>query len=106
MNKATPRIIDGIIGLSMLLMLTVAIVAGQARANLGAELRQVVEVQQSLHRATRALSLHDIKLHDIKRLEALPTIAETLLELPFHIVIDAETGLLTATPKQPLVGHE
>jgi hypothetical protein len=101
MNKATPRITDGIIGLSMLLMLTVAIVAGQARANLGAELQQVVEVQQSSHRATRALSLHDIK-----RLEALPTIAETLLELPFHIVIDAETGLLTATRIQPLVGHE
>ena len=101
MNKSTSGIVNGIIGLSMLLMLTVAIVAGQARANLGAELQQVVEVQQSSHRAIPALSLHDIK-----RLEVLPTIAETLRELPFHIVIDAETGLLTATPKQPLVGHE
>lgn len=46
MNKATPRLVNGIIGLSMLLMLTVAIVAGQARANLGANVQVAVEATQ------------------------------------------------------------
>jgi len=41
MNTATPRIANGIVGLSILAMFTVAIVAGQARANRSAELKTI-----------------------------------------------------------------
>ena len=46
MDKATPRIVNAVIGLSMLLMLTVAIVAGQARENFGANVQIAVEATQ------------------------------------------------------------
>ncbi len=76
MNKTTPKLANGVIGLAMLAMLTIAIVAGQARATRGTDV------------------------------EALPVIVNGLLELPIHIDIDIETGQITATAKAPLDGHE
>ena len=46
MDKATPRFVNAVIGLSMLLMFTVAIVAGQARENFGANVQIAVEATQ------------------------------------------------------------
>ncbi len=47
MNRATARVVNGVIGLTMLVMFTVAIVAGQARANLGVDERTLADVEQS-----------------------------------------------------------
>jgi len=96
-----PRIANGFIGLSMLAMLAVAIVAGQVRAKPGVELQPLTETLQLQPHASFAL-----KLQGIKRLETLPAIADTLLDLPFVIEIDVEAGLITATRKSPLAGHE
>jgi hypothetical protein len=98
MNMTIPRIANGFIGLSMLAMLAVAIVAGQVRAKPGAELQPVTEVQP--HASVV------LQLQNIKGIEALPAIADTLLDLPFEIEIDVEAGLITATRRSPLEGHE
>lgn len=103
MNMPIPRIANGFIGLSMLAMLAVAIVAGQVRAKPGAELQPVTETLQLQLQRHASFAL---KLQGIKRLETLPAIADTLLDLPFDIEIDVEAGLITATRKSPLAGHE
>lgn len=106
MNTATPKIRNRLIGLSMLMMLTVAIIAGQARANLGAKAQlplDTPQLAQISHQAGKSLT---VQLKGLKRLEALPTVVNTMRDLPFHIEIDIETGLITATPKSALAGHE
>jgi hypothetical protein len=101
MTMTIPRIANGFIGLSMLAMLAVAIVAGQVRAKPGAQLQPVTEIQQLQPHARFVL-----ELQNIKRFEALPAIADTLLDLPFVIEIDVEAGLITATRRAPLEGNE
>jgi hypothetical protein len=101
MHMTIPRIANGFIGLSMLAILAVAIVAGQVRAKPDAEFQPLSEVQQLQPPASFVL-----QLQNIKRFEALPAIADTLLDLPFDIEIDVEAGRITATRRLPLEGHE
>jgi len=67
MNTATPRIANGIVGLSMLAMFTVAIVAGQARANRGAALQTIEESSQ--------MQPHRLIVVSSQELDALPPLA-------------------------------
>ena len=106
MDKATPQLANGVIGLSMLAMLTVAIVAGQARATLDADTETLAETPQTIQLSHQASASFTLPIQDLRRLEALPVIVNTLLDLPIHIDFNMETGQITASPKSPLEGHE
>ena len=104
MSKTTPKLVNGVIGLSMLAMFTVAIVAGQARATLDAD--ALAETPQTIQLSQQASASFTLPIQELRRLEALPAIVNTLLDLPIHIDINMESGQITASPKSPLEGHE
>jgi len=76
MKKHRFSILSGLIGLSVLLMFTIAIVAGQARANFNLSVATM---------ASDAL---------------LPVV-----DLPVRIEVDLQPGQIIAVVKSPLVGH-
>ena len=106
MSLPTSRMLNGVIGLSMLAMFTVAIVAGQARANLGPYVQTAMDAPQSIQISHKASATLTLPLQDIRHIKALPAIVNTLLDLPIDIDINMATGQITATSKQPLAGHE
>ena len=104
MSKATPNLADSIIGISMLAMFAVAIVAGQARATLDVD--ALAETPQTIQLSHQASASFTLPIQELRRLEALPVIVNTLLDLPIHIDINMESGQITASRKSPLEGHE
>jgi len=76
MKKKRFSILNGFIGLSVLLMFAVAIIAGQARANLDPSVSTMIS---------------DAALPDV--------------QLPVRIEVDLRSGHITAVVKSPLVGH-
>lgn len=85
------RIAEGLAGISLLAVMTVALITGQARANLHASARAAV----SLSETTKAsLILTHAKLRE---LEALPQIVDTVLALPIQLDIrwdDSSNGFV------------
>ena len=106
MSKATPNLADSVIGISMLAMLTVAIVAGQARTTLDADAEMLAETPQTIQLSHQASASFTLPIQELRRLEELPVIVNTLLDLPIHIDINMESGQITASPRSPLEGHE
>lgn len=84
MNKQLLKILNSLVGLSVLAMFAVAIIAGQARANLPDSAVPGVGAQQSMH-VQIILSLDDARYLDI-----MPVLVKTVSELPLHIVLDSK----------------
>ncbi len=82
MNKRILKIINSLIGLSVLAMFTVAIVAGQARANF----KHAAQLEVDMLRSTSTNIT--LRLEDVRNLEAIPIIVETMLDLPIHLTIE------------------
>jgi hypothetical protein len=76
MKKHRFSILNGFIGLSVLLMFTVAIIAGQTRANLNPSVTTMISDA------------------------VLPAV-----DLPVRIELDLQSGQIIAVVKSPLVGH-
>ena len=76
MKKHRFSILNGFIGLSVLLMFTVAIIAGQTRANLNPSVTTMISDA------------------------VLPAV-----DLPLRIELDLQSGQIIAVVKSPLVGH-
>ena len=76
MKKHRFSILNGFIGLSVLLMFTVAIIAGQTRANLNPSVATMIS--------------------DAVR---------PAVDLPVRIELDLQSGQIIAVVKSPLVGH-
>ena len=105
MSKATPKLANSVIGLSMLAMFTVAIVAGQTRVTPDADAEMLAETPQTVQLSRQASASLTLPIQELRRLEALPVIVNTLLDLPIHIDINMESGQITASPRSPLEGH-
>lgn len=84
MHKQLRKIIQSLIGLSVLAMFVIAIVAGQARANL--QPAQLLEAD-IVYSADAGSAL---KLGQVQRIDALPIIVEAVLLVPLHIIRDAK----------------
>jgi hypothetical protein len=98
MNGKTSRILNGFAGLSLMLMFTIAIVAGQTRVSPGAE-------AASLAAPVYPQAKLALPLQDLRHLEVLGNIANSVLDLPVRIEIDVDSGRITAIVKSPLAGH-
>ena len=98
MNRPTSRILNGFAGLSLIVMFTIAIVAGQTRVSPSAEAAMLAAPVYPHARLA-------LPLQDLRHLEVLGNIANSVLDLPVRIEIDVESGRISATVKSPLAGH-
>ena len=98
MNPITSRMLNGFAGLSLMLMFTIAIVAGQTRVSPRAEAAALAAPVYPYARLA-------LPLQELRHLEVLGNIADSVLDLPVRIEIDVESGRITATVKAPLAGH-
>ena len=96
MNSRFDHLTKGLLSLAVMLMFTIALIAGQARANLPAE----VSASSDFSSATR-LSIV-LEHGSLQHLESLPYVIDTMLALP----IDIELGIgeLTLRPGNAEVG--
>ncbi len=91
MNKHFIQVTNGLVPVAVLLLLVVALVAGQARANLP---------QQVTAAAVPTLSAHTSVILNAemrRKIEALPQIVDTLLALPAEIELTINTLTLPST---------
>jgi hypothetical protein len=89
MKKQFIQLTTGWIPVSVLGMLMVALVAGQARANLSAELKAVPTAPIT---ASVNVVLHaDV----VKKLEALPLVVDALLALPSDLDVNIDTRIIS-----------
>ena len=98
MNPITSRMLNGFAGLSLMLMFTIAIVAGQTR---GSPTTEAAASAAPVYPQARLA----LPLQDLRHLEVLGNIADRMLDLPVRIEIDIESGRITAAVKPPLAGH-
>lgn len=88
MNKRISKIINSLVGLSVLAMFAVAIVAGQARANLQNNATLKADAQRSTH-------IHIIlTLENVQNLDVIPVLVKTVLDLPSHITFESKQASL------------
>jgi hypothetical protein len=87
MNSRFDQITKGLLSLAVILMLTIALVAGQARANLPADAQAAPEPVETVR---EGLILSADTLHAI---ESMPHLVGSLVTLPFDLgmCIDALT---------------
>jgi len=81
MNKRILKLIHSLIGLSVLAMFTIAIVAGQARANSQSEAPLEADLPLS------ASAKVTLSLEYVQDFEVLPIIVETVLDLPVNLTL-------------------
>lgn len=83
MNKQLMQIVYGFIPVSVLLMLSAALIVGQARANLHIEASAAAKYSMS------AQSLVILNNHALKTMESLPQVIDKILAFP----VGLETGI-------------
>ena len=86
MNSRFDEITKGLLSLAVILMFTVALIAGQARANLPAEVSKTPEFSL----ATELNIILDAET--LQKIEALPHVVDTLLALPVDIDVTFRRG--------------
>lgn len=79
MNSRFDEITKGLLSLAVMLMLTVALVAGQARANLPVE----APVAPEFNLGTELNIAIDAEM--LRKIEALPQVVDSILTLPVEI---------------------
>ena len=79
MNSRFDEITKGLLSLAVILMFTVALIAGQARANLPAE----VSEPPAISLATELNIVLDVETFE--KIEALPHVVDGILALPIEI---------------------
>lgn len=84
MNKRILKIVNSLVGLSVLAMFAVAIVAGQARANLQHRAALEVDAQHSI---TIQIIL---KLDDLQNLDVIPVLVKTVFDLPVRVTLESQ----------------
>ena len=90
MNKHFIQVTNGLVPIVVLLLFVVALVAGQARANLPGQVTAA---------AIPALSAHSVIIIDAatqRKIESLPQIVDTILALPADIEITINALTLPA----------
>lgn len=90
MNSRFDEITKGLLSLAVILMLTVALIAGQARANLPPE----VSTPHEFSLATELNIILDAET--LQKIEALPHVVDTVLALPVEIDMTFRGGRSTA----------
>jgi len=89
MNSRFNQLTKVLISLSVLLMFTAALIAGQVRANLPAE----VSAAQNFAGATRMSMI--LESESLRRIDSLSHVVDIILALP----IDVELGISVLTPR-------
>jgi len=84
MNIRFDPLTKGLLSLAVLLMFTVALIAGQARANLPAEISATSDFALS----TRSSVILDSE--SLQKIHALPYLVDTFLALPIDIELSIE----------------
>jgi len=90
MNSRFDEITKGLLSLAVILMLTVALIAGQARANLPAEVSKSPEFSL----ATELNIILDAET--LQKIDALPHVVDTILALPVEIDVTFRGDSATA----------
>ena len=91
MNKHFIQVTNGLVPVAMLLLLVVALVAGQARANLPHQVTAAAAPTLSAHTSVI------LNAQMLRKIESLPQIVDTLLTLPADIEATISTLTLPST---------
>lgn len=91
MNKHFIQVTNGLVPIAVLLLLVVALVAGQARANLPGQV--TAAANPSLSARTTII----LNTEMLKNIESLPQIVESILALPAKLEITIDMLTLPAT---------
>lgn len=89
MKKRFTQLTSGWIPISVLLLFTIALVAGQARANLPNEIKAAP--------VPAAMTSINVVLNSdmLKKLEALPLVVDTLLALPSDVELSIDARIIS-----------
>ena len=90
MNSRFDEITKGLLSLAVILMFTVALIAGQARANLPAEVSRTPEFS-----LTTELNII-LDAETLQKIEALPHVVDAILALPVEIDVTFRGGKSSA----------
>ena len=108
MNTEQFKIANGLVSCAVFAMLTVAIIAAQAQANLEPVVdrieRSAVDIPSLSISVTGAGQYLDAGA--LRQLEALPIMVNTLLDLPIQVDVDLETGQIVVGRKQAVSDSE
>lgn len=89
MQKQFIQLTSGWIPVSVLVLFTAALVAGQARANLPNEIKAAPV--PAVTTSVRIILNADV----LQKLEALPIVVDTLLALPSDLGVSVDTGIIS-----------
>jgi len=90
MKKQFIQLTSGWIPVSVLILFTIALVAGQARANLPNEIKAA-----PIPVVTTSVSVI-LNVDMLRKLEALPQVVDTLLALPSDLELTIDAGIISS----------
>ena len=102
------KISNGLVSCAVFAMLTVAVIAGQANANLKpvADRSRPPQVGSPLPNISLISAERRLDTSELRRLDALPMIVNTLLEVPIHVEVDLHSGHISVGRRQTITDSE
>ena len=102
------KISNGLISCAVFAMVTVAVIAGQAKDNLKpvADRSEPPQVGLPLANIPLISAEHRLDTSELRRLDALPMIVNTLLDVPIQIEVNLVSGHISVGRRQTVTDSE
>ena len=99
---------NGLVSCAVFAMVTVAVIAGQAKTNLKpvVDRSELPQIGLPLANISLISAKHRLDTNELQRLDALPMIVNTLLELPIQVDVNLHSGHISVGRRQTVTDSE